>query len=163
MVEFKLGKFTKPFAIFSCSLEKHSNFISSSCFIFLGSLPQTDSPVFIRGFKDCETIVGSETKLECQFSGSPIPDVEWFKDGGPLEKNERIICTVDQDVASLTISKTESDDEGWYRCRISNQGGVASIEAELIVVDVPNFVKGLEDLSVDEGMEKETLQEYTQS
>lgn len=126
-------------------------------FMFLDSLPETGSPIFLRDFKDCEAIAGSEMKLECQFSGSPAPVVEWFKDGGPLESNDRIVFSVDQNVVSLTINQTEPDDEGWYRCKITNEHGVASTEAELIVVEVPNFVKGLEDLEVDEGKGKRQL------
>lgn len=105
----------------------------------------------MQGFKDGEVIAGSDVKLECQFFGTPEPNVEWFKDGGPLEENDRVVCTLDHGVARLIISKTEPDDEGWYRCRISNPCGVASVECELIVVEIPKFVKGLEDMKVDEG------------
>ena len=105
-------------------------------------------------------MVGSETKLLCQFLGSPQPEVEWFKDGGPLEENDRIDCTVDQDEACLKISNTESDDEGWYRCKISNEHGAIATEAEVIVVEIPKFVKGLEDVEVDEGMENGTAFSY---
>ena len=102
-------------------------------------------------FQDCEVVAGSELKLECSFEGSPQPEVEWFKDGGPLVKNSRITCTLCDGSTSLVIKKTEADDEGWYRCRISNERGVAAVEAELIVVEVPTFVTGLEDITIDEG------------
>ena len=58
------------------------------------------------------------------------------------------------DVACLVIKKAEAEDEGWYRCRISNERGASSVEAELIVVEVPQFVTGLGDVTVDEGMHK---------
>jgi hypothetical protein len=99
-------------------------------------------------------VAGSEFKLECSFSGSPQPDVEWFKDGGPLEENDRVTCTVNDDVTSLVIKRTEADDEGWYRCRISNEKGATAIEAELIVVETPTFVTELEDVTIDEGMKR---------
>ena len=97
-------------------------------------------------------MAGSEFKLTCKFSGSPQPEVEWFKDGGPLEENDRVTCTVNDDVTSLVIKKTEADDEGWYRCRISNEKSATAIEAELIVVETPTFVTELEDVTIDEGM-----------
>ena len=112
-------------------------------------------PVFTSDFKDCQVIAGSETVLQCQFLGSPQPEVDWLKDGGPLEENERVVCTVDQDVACLRISNAEPDDEGWYRCRISNELGAVSAEAEVVVVEVPTFVNGLEDLKIDEGKDRE--------
>jgi hypothetical protein len=102
-------------------------------------------------------VAGSELKLECKFSGSPQPEVEWFKDGGPLEESDRVTCTVSDDATSLVIKKTEADDEGWYRCRISNEKGATAVEAELIVVEVPTFVTGLEDVTIDEGMKSPNL------
>ena len=111
--------------------------------------------VFGRTSPFCQVIAGSETVLQCQFLGSPQPEVDWLKDGGPLEENERVVCTVDQDVACLRISNAEPDDEGWYRCRISNELGAVSAEAEVIVVEVPTFVNGLEDLKIDEGKDRE--------
>ena len=102
-------------------------------------------------------VAGSELKLECKFSGSPQPDAEWFKDGGPLEESDRVTCTVSDDATSLVIKKTEADDEGWYRCRISNEKGATAVEAELIVVEVPTFVTGLEDVTIDEGMKSPNL------
>ena len=109
------------------------------------------SPEFLSDFNDCEVVAGSELKLECRFTGSPQPEVEWFKDGGPLEENDRMVCTVSGDLATLVIKNTEADDEGWYRCRISNERGASAVEAELIVVEVPKFLTGLEDVTIDEG------------
>ena len=120
------------------------------------------SPEFLSKFKDCEVVAGSELKLECKFAGSPQPEVEWFKDGGPLVKNNRITCTVSDDSTSLVIKKTEADDEGWYRCRISNERGVAAVEAELIVVEAPTFVTGLEDITIDEGIKWSNLLIHSQ-
>ena len=97
-------------------------------------------------------MAGSDLKLTCKFSGSPTPDVEWFKDGGPLEENDRVICTVNEDVTTLVIKNTEADDEAWYRCRISNENGATAVEAELIVVEVPKFVEPLENLEIEEGI-----------
>ena len=106
----------------------------------------------MRDFQDCEVVAGSDLKLTCKFAGSPQPEVEWLKDGGPLEENDRVTCTVDDDVTSLVIKKTEADDEAWYRCRISNENGAAAVEAEVIVVEAPKFVEPLENLEIEEGI-----------
>lgn len=97
-------------------------------------------------------MAGSALNLTCKLTGSPQPEVEWFKDGGPLEESDRVMCTLNDGVANLVIKKAESDDEGWYRCRISNDKGAAAVEAEVIVVEVPKFVEPLEDLEIDEGI-----------
>ena len=97
-------------------------------------------------------MAGSEIKLTCKFAGSPQPEVEWFKDGGPLEESDRVTCTVNDDVTILVIKKVEADDEAWYRCRISNEIGATAVEAELIVVEAPKFVEPLENLEIEEGI-----------
>ena len=123
-------------------------------FITSDAPPEPGCPQFSSGFQDCEVLAGSELKLECSFSGSPQPDVEWFKDGGPLVESNRVTCTVNDDFTKLVIKKTEADDEGWYRCRISNEKGATAVEAELIVVEAPRFVTELEDVTIDEGMNR---------
>lgn len=91
-------------------------------------------------------------KFTCKFEGSPQPEVEWFKDGGALEENDRVTCTVDDSVTCVVIKNVEADDEGWYRCRISNERGANAVEAELIVVEVPKFVEAMENFEIDEGI-----------
>ncbi len=90
-------------------------------------------------------------ELECQFFGTPEPKVQWIKDGGELEINDRIRVIHTEGIARLCFSKIEADDEGWYKCRLLNPCGVVAVECELIVVEPPKFVKKLEDIEVDEG------------
>lgn len=90
-------------------------------------------------------------ELECQFFGTPEPKVEWTKDGGPFETNDRITAKHTEGVARLCFSKTEADDDGWYKCRLVNPCGVVAVECEMIVIEPPTFVKKLQDLEVDEG------------
>ena len=132
----------------------HSIFSSKLNLIyFLSDSPfEEGSPKFLRDFQDCEVVAGSEIKLTCKFEGAPQPDVEWFKDGGPLEESDRVTCTVNDNVTSLVIKSAEADDEGWYRCRILNERGASAVEAELIVVEVPKFVEPMENVEMDEGI-----------
>ena len=121
--------------------------------MFLSDSPfEPGAPKFLRDIQDCEAVTGSEMKLTCKFEGSPQPDVEWFKDGGALEENDRVTCTVNDGVTCVVIKSVEADDEGWYRCRISNERGSNAVEAELIVVEVPKFVEPMENLEIDEGI-----------
>ena len=106
-------------------------------------------------------MAGSELKLTCKFSGSPQPEVEWFKDGGPLEESDRVTCTVGDDVTSLVIKNAEADDEAWYRCRIFNEKGASAVEAEVIVVEVPKFIEPLENLEIEEGIVLSCLRSIT--
>ena len=102
-------------------------------------------------------ISGSPMNLECKFSGIPDPEIEWLKDGGTIEENDRVTSCIDGDIARLTITKTEPDDEGWYRCRVFNDRGAVFTEAELIVVEPPKFLKDIQDVEVDEGVKLYSL------
>ena len=55
------------------------------------------------------------------------------------------------DVTCLTIHNAEPDDQAWYRCKAYNDIADASTDCELVVIEVPHFVKKLEDVSVGEG------------
>lgn len=100
-------------------------------------------------FQDSEVVAGAEIQLICKFAGSP--EVRWFKDGGPLEENDRISCVTKDNVTTLTIERAEPDDEGWYRCRLTNEQSVCAHEAEVIVIEAPKFVNEMEDVTIDEG------------
>ena len=126
--------------------------VSSLCICFLDLAPEPGAPVIVSDFKDCQVVAGSTMTLECKFSGTPQPEIQWVKDGGPLGESDRITWSVDGDVARLSITKTVPDDEGWYRCRVINEHGAVSTEAELVVVEAPKFVKSLEDILIGEGM-----------
>ena len=109
-------------------------------------------PGFIRGLEDTEVIVGKSITLECQFFGIPQVDLQWYKDGGPIDDNdERLVFDIIDDVATLTINNATPDDQAWYRCNAYNNLGSASTDCELLVVEPPTFVKSLEDTIISEG------------
>ena len=119
----------------------------------VSSAPLLDKcpPGFIRGLEDSEVIVGKTIKLECQFFGIPEVDIQWYKDGGPIEDEERVVCDIVDDVTSLTLYNAEPDDQAWYRCKVYNDIGNASTECELVVVEPPKFIRKLENTAIDEG------------
>ena len=65
--------------------------------------------------------------------------------------NDRIVTRHTEGTVRLSISRTEPDDDGWYKCRLFNPCGVLAVECEVIVVEPPKFVKKLEDVEIDEG------------
>lgn len=54
-----------------------------------------EPPSFPKGLRDTSTDEGTPLIFSTQFLGNPIPDVTWFKDGLPLESDERIQFTCD--------------------------------------------------------------------
>ena len=80
--------------------------------------------------------LGKDTVLECYVEGSPIPDMEWFRNGQKINDTDRYsldLHTVKEDYTlSLTIRYLEPGDFGEYTCRAENIRGhsEASISLE---------------------------------
>ena len=73
---------------------------------------------------------GEETVGSCSWTGSPDPDITWYKDGSPLiegklPKRIRITMTTEDGThqSSLEIDKVELSDTGDYTCNVSNPVG----------------------------------------
>ena len=67
---------------------------------------------------------GDDTAAVCEWTGSPTPEVTWFKNGEPLDEGTlssriRIILTSDFR-SELQIREVELDDTGDYVCNVSN-------------------------------------------
>lgn len=54
-----------------------------------------ERPLFLHGLKDVITDEGQPLIIEAPFTGNPIPNVEWSKDGEPLRPTDRILLTCD--------------------------------------------------------------------
>lgn len=88
--------------------------------------------------------------------GTPAPTIEWFKDGTPLKTSKRVKDDFDREVASLSFTEADLDDEGDYKCVAQNELGSASCAAELLVnegASKPEFTEALKDIEVAEGEE----------
>ena len=70
---------------------------------------------------------GEETIASCSWTGSPDPEVTWFKDDSPLVETDlpsrmRITAGREGDTlsSSLEIDAVELSDTGQYTCNVSN-------------------------------------------
>ncbi|XP_060530619.1 vascular endothelial growth factor receptor 1 isoform X2 [Cylas formicarius] len=68
-------------------------------------------------------------KLFCKYRGIPKPLVEWFKDGVILKTSEHVFLEENNQV--LIFNKTRIEDEGSYKCEVSNNMGVTFKETQL--------------------------------
>ncbi|VDM69940.1 unnamed protein product, partial [Strongylus vulgaris] len=73
-----------------------------------------------------------QCKLICSLQGYPIPKVEWFKDGAPVNQ-DRVQTTFRSGVCSLEIFNTRLDDAGTYSCTASSPLGEATTECVVTV------------------------------
>ena len=59
--------------------------------------------------------------LLCGYDGWPKPEVQWYKDGRPLETNTSGRVNATDDV--LSFSEVKGEDVGGYSCNASNMLG----------------------------------------
>uniref|UniRef100_A0AC34GPF1 Twitchin n=1 Tax=Panagrolaimus sp. ES5 TaxID=591445 RepID=A0AC34GPF1_9BILA len=71
-------------------------------------------------------------KLICTVQGNPIPKIEWFKDGSPVNQ-DRVQLNYKSGVCSLEIFNTRIDDAGTYTCKATNEYGEDTTECSLTV------------------------------
>uniref|UniRef100_A0A0N5C6U2 non-specific serine/threonine protein kinase n=1 Tax=Strongyloides papillosus TaxID=174720 RepID=A0A0N5C6U2_STREA len=64
-----------------------------------------------------------QCKLICSVTGNPIPKIEWFKDGVPVNQ-DRVQLNYKSGVCSLEIFNAKKEDAGEYVCRATNEYGV---------------------------------------
>ncbi|GFQ77560.1 basement membrane-specific heparan sulfate proteoglycan core protein, partial [Trichonephila clavata] len=67
--------------------------------------------------KEETAFVGSNIQLKCAVSGSPAPQLDWSKDGGPLLDNARVINN------ELWLRDVRMENAGRYICTASNSAG----------------------------------------
>jgi len=103
-----------------------------------------------------EVSEGTAVKLACTVKGTPQPTIEWFKDSKTLKTSKRVKHDFDGEVASLTFTEADLDDEGDYKCVAQNELGSASCTAELLVnepASKPEFTEVMKDIEVAEDEE----------
>ncbi|KAM8822022.1 protein sidekick-1-like [Synchiropus picturatus] len=88
--------------------------------------------------------------LPCAASGTPPPQLDWFKDGVPVTRlaNPRYRLTA----GGLTVRRAQPGDGGIFQCFARNAAGEAQVHAHLLVSSVsPVFTSPPTDLTVTEG------------
>ncbi|XP_022821456.1 obscurin isoform X5 [Spodoptera litura] len=93
---------------------------------------KVEPPEFLKKIGDIEVFRGMSAKFTACATGTPEPDVEWYRNDERLFPCERI--RMDKETTGLlrlTIGGVAPSDVGTYRCRIYNAHGDATCSAEL--------------------------------
>ncbi|XP_033229348.1 obscurin isoform X3 [Belonocnema kinseyi] len=115
-----------------------------------------EKPSFLRPIKDTTSEEGEPMTFSAPFTGNPIPEVTWTKDGQPLKPSDRIMMTCDGRKVGLEINPTEHGDAGVYACKLKNPLGEDTTKAEANVRRVyqpPTFAQKFSDTQQMPGLD----------
>lgn len=122
--------------------------------LIVAKKPVGSAPIFTEPLQPVEVVEGFAAKLQCRLTGSPEPNIQWFKDSEPVKEDNRTKMRFDGELCTLKILSTELDDEGVYKCVAKNDFGSAASYSELFVNEVnkkPEFVEKMKPVNVSEG------------
>lgn len=92
-----------------------------------------------------DTIVvkaGSTFHIDIPFKATPLPTVEWTKDGTHLDSTTRVKIETTEFGTILTAKNCVKADEGLYAVRIRNPGGEATAKIRVVIEDKPSPPQG---------------------
>ncbi|XP_051980649.1 titin-like, partial [Xyrauchen texanus] len=91
-------------------------------------------PCFTTQIQPVQCAEGSDVKFQYRVTGSPLPDVQWFKGGFQIKSSQTCSVVSNPDGSGfLTMNVIQQKDSGLYTCKAFNPFGEASCSAELIV------------------------------
>ena len=91
------------------------------------------APEFVQECSDVCVLKNSTAQLEVVATGSQPLQIRWFKDNEPIKYGKRLKMSSDGEHCTLKISEVQPQDQGIYKCEISNKAGTQSCEAKITV------------------------------
>uniref|UniRef100_A2ASS6-3 Isoform 3 of Titin n=1 Tax=Mus musculus TaxID=10090 RepID=A2ASS6-3 len=116
----------------------------------------TQAPMFTQPLQSVVVLEGSTATFEAHVSGSPVPEVSWFRDGQVISTSTLpgVQISFSDGRARLMIPAVTKANSGRYSLRATNGSGQATSTAELLVTAEtapPNFSQRLQSMTVRQG------------
>ncbi|CAG0890532.1 unnamed protein product [Cyprideis torosa] len=83
--------------------------------------------------KDVTVVEGASARFETKISGSPLPAIQWFREGALIPQSRDFQMLQEGNNAVLLIKSTYPEDSGRFTCRATNPAGQAEVSARLTV------------------------------
>ncbi|XP_077101377.1 obscurin isoform X14 [Siphateles boraxobius] len=116
------------------------------------SMPAWSLPDFDSVLTDLTAEIGQTVKLACKVTGSPKPQVTWYKDGRAVEADPHHIIIEDPDGScTLILDNMTADDSGQYMCFATSSAGNASTLGKITVQVPPRFVNKIRNATLFPG------------
>lgn len=111
------------------------------------SVPGTEkTPTLIEPLKDQTISEGSSIVFKCRVIGKPNPTAQWYKGPNIIKPSKFFQMSRDGEYYSLRITEAFPEDEGVYKCELSNTLGKIATSANLRV-QAPEMQESLPTLS----------------
>jgi hypothetical protein len=109
-------------------------FCESNC-KWSGSLPVCLLPPVILEISNKWVTVGEFVQINCVFSGDPIPNITWSKDGHQILPNGLGRRVLHRGLESILVLETVTEDDfGMYQCQVDNRLGSAKQDFWLLKI-----------------------------
>lgn len=93
-----------------------------------------EKPKFVKPLRDTRVKEGEKVKLEVSFKGQPEPIVKWYRDDAEIQSCTDFEISYSDEGTSLSIAEVFPEDQGRFKCVITNADGSATSEAHLAVL-----------------------------
>lgn len=112
-----------------------------------------EMPEFTEGLSEISVQQDETANLSVAVSGKPEPEIQWFKDGVPVNiDNTHLISKKDETGHhTLVIKEARLEDVVTYSCKATNKAGSVETKANFAVqetVEAPKFTEGLSEIAV---------------
>lgn len=114
------------------------------------------APKILEPLKDQKVSEGQPISFRTRVSGKPAPIAQWYKQDKVIKPSKYFQMLKDREYYTLRISEAFPEDEGPYKCILTNQAGSVTATAKLKVMapetsDVLPKLTPLKDATVEEG------------
>ncbi|XP_056361302.1 LOW QUALITY PROTEIN: hemicentin-2 [Oenanthe melanoleuca] len=100
------------------------------------------------GERHLAAVANTSLRIHCHAMGIPPPQIQWLKDGHPLDGQEGVVLS--EDGGTLLVTRVGLGHQGLYVCRGSNWAGLAQAEVQVSVHVPPSIEPSAVDLAVPE-------------
>ncbi|XP_074662623.1 protein Obscurin-like [Tubulanus polymorphus] len=125
---------------YTCIVRNKQGEVSSSAELIVESVKKEIvgyAPLMTWRLKDQEAVTKETVRFDCRCTSDPEPEIKWFKDGEELKVDEKYAVEQKEGNFALIIHDLISEDEGVYKCTVTNALGTVSSSATLIIDEAP--------------------------
>ncbi|XP_070156196.1 obscurin isoform X8 [Polyergus mexicanus] len=123
---------------YTCKVQNEYGENSSSSNLTVNTRPKLLKKLADQRLKEGETLT-----LTLEVSGTPDPEIKWYKDGEEVTADARIKITRDsqrKESYDLTVTLLKGSDGGLYEVRAENELGYVTSKSKVIVLTPPHVV-----------------------